>query len=197
MVLTATLAGSVGTGQTNSSDRMIEPAPVPAGMEEIVGKPKHQWLYTWPHDLVPDGFTGFRVVSTPVDRSVGNLGQTMGNWGRPVVLSSLASNCNVRITCTRDYPMSKDQAWMPPMDREAPHFGPTPFHGLRAGFASSPLSDPTVICYLVFRYDQTVFVIEASRTPDVIIAEKEARKVGEAIWSFNQGNQGKTPQKRP
>jgi hypothetical protein len=146
----------------------------------IVGFPKHQWLYSWPHDLIPDQFDGYLVIFSPVDRDKNNLGMTKENWGKAVVLSTTDKANIIKITCKKDYEMGR-QPWvemMRPLD-----FKLVEFHGLKAGFSS--LEKPKPSYFFVFKQNETVFEIEAITTGKISIAENMAKNVAEQIWKYN------------
>ena len=146
-------------GQTNPTTRLtrLPPVRIP-GISDIVGTPTNQWLYVWPHNLVPDRFTGLGVKSTPIDRTKKNQGCTMQNWGRAVVLTN--TTMTVEVTCRRDYPMSTSQPWLEP-SRLPVSYTPLEFHDLPAGVATPPNGAATTM-YFAFRLNDVVFDLTAN-----------------------------------
>jgi hypothetical protein len=155
----------------------VRPSP---GMAEVVGGPTNQWLYVWPHDLIPEEFSGFGVVFSPVDRTKKNQGCTMQNWGRAVVLTN--TDATMEITCRRDYSMPTSQPWMEDA-KPLLHFAPTNFHGAPAGMASQKNEEGDAIIYFVFRRKSVVFDLKAKGRSDES-CKVALRAVAEQIWKF-------------
>jgi len=176
-------------GQTNPTTRLTRLPPVRTpGISDIVGAPTNQWLYAWPHDLVPDTFTGLGLKSTPIDRTKRNQGCTMQNWGRSVVLTN--AHTSVAITCRRDYPMPTMQPWqedaVPPLN-----YASLDFHGLPAGLATRP-NGAAITLYFVFKDHSAVFDMTA-RGERLNACKLTVFSVAEQIWRFNQKETPTTP----
>jgi hypothetical protein len=185
------VAGGVALAQTDPTAPALGPETPPhgSGISDIVGAPTNRWDYAWPHHLVPDAFAGFRVKSSPVDRTKTNEGRTMQNWGHPVEVTN--STARVAITCRRDYPpVPGGQDTAEPF-KPRPAYAAVDFHGLPAGLASAP-SGAAITMYFAFRLNDVVFDLTA-RGKKETSCKASLLAVAEQIWRFNTKESPTTP----
>ncbi|OHB77425.1 MAG: hypothetical protein A2Z34_05285 [Planctomycetes bacterium RBG_16_59_8] len=180
LVMSTIMLLSVGCDDTESAT--VSATMPTTSYEGIVGTPKHKWLYRWPHDIVPDQFDGFRIVSTPVERDKPGMGRTMMNWLMPVVLSSMEHQCEIRILCKKDYPMSTTHPWAECFQLPL-SFQPVAFHSAKAGIAAK--EGPPVEYVFIFLRDEVVFEITSTTREGTSVAQRLAKQIAEAVWEFN------------
>lgn len=147
---------------------------------------KGEWMYIWPHDRLPETFSGYRIASTPVNDSLPNRGMSADHWGDPVVLEGNVRHTTIRVWCEREYVRNHTievgvETWGC-WSAASGGFRALPFHEAPAMLASTKLNDAPV-ALLAFRMNWGLFRVQAE-SDDEERAIQAALEVANAIYRF-------------
>jgi hypothetical protein len=181
-------------GEVTSSglpDPSVDSGGRPLGIEAVVGRPAHRWLYVWPHELFPERIDGYSVVAGPIVKDAKGRGRTMANWLKPVVLRPDDGVCEVSVVFKRDLPMGTAKPWLPrPMPRVC--YDTVQFDGIPAGQALSRRPEGDVL-YFVFRFDDVVCHITCRAKLQGAEMGTHALAVAKAILGHMREKMRRTP----
>ncbi len=160
----------------NGAGLMITRREIPAPLlfpETIIGRPKHQWLYVWPHGLAPERIAGYETIVGP------NLPKKKPNWGKAVVYRTQDKTCEIEVSFQRDYRMPREAQWSEPMYIFEDH-GKVELGNITAGSAPLRAENPSSVA-MVFRAGDTVCWVEGKRKREGADVRKHVMAVGTAV----------------
>ena len=185
-ILGITMAGvTQGADQDSSSFD----GTIPDRLQEIVGS--GVWLYVWPHGNLPLEPNGYTLQSAPIDFTKGNGGRIKPNWGMDSVYLSADKHMMItaRVLEYRNlkemkgremtFAISPQKYW-----REPIRFTAFAFHDTKAASGVPSKNEAnTADCYLAFRVENRLFMLEGKASGKVVDAKEAVLKFAEKIYS--------------
>lgn len=86
---------------TNIQNETFSISPISLGNMDYINDT--EWVYAWPHDIMPLNIKGFEYISGPIDMSVPNQGKNARNWKMPLIFRSLAEGIEVDVLAAKQF----------------------------------------------------------------------------------------------